>query len=85
MRTRQRWPTISRRPASATVYVNTSYNLLDKIIAEVTGKPTPDVLAARIFAPLGMTASAMPTATSTGALRGYGWSAEAGRYEDKTY
>lgn len=72
-------------PDTATVYVNVNYNILDRIIAEVTGAPTPEVVAERIFEPLEMTASAMPTATALpGPLRGYGWNAAAGAYEDKT-
>ncbi|MBA3324124.1 MAG: beta-lactamase family protein [Rhodobacteraceae bacterium] len=72
-------------PDAETVYVNTNFNMLDEIIARVTGQATPDVMAARIFAPLGMAASEMPAATELpGPLRGYGWNAAAGRYEDKT-
>jgi D-alanyl-D-alanine carboxypeptidase len=74
-----------KTPDSETVYTNLNYILLDKIIAAVTGEPTPAVLEARIFAPLGMTASELPTGTDLpGPLRGYGWNAQTGEYEDKT-
>ena len=72
-------------PDGATVYVNVNFLLLDRIVAEVTGTTTAEALAARVFAPLGMTDTAYPTGTDVpGPLRGYGWSAARGAFEDKT-
>jgi D-alanyl-D-alanine carboxypeptidase len=62
-----------------------NFILLDKIIAAVTGQPTATVLKARIYEPLGMTASALPTGPELpGPLRGYGWNAGTKAFEDKT-
>jgi len=72
-------------PDVETVYVNMNFILLDKIVAAVTGAPTAEALAARVFKPLAMSASELPEASALpGALRGYGWNAEAKVYEDKT-
>lgn len=72
-------------PGVETAYVNMNFILLDRIIAEVTGAPTAEALAARIFEPLGMGASLMPaTSELPGPLRGYGWNAATEAYEDKT-
>jgi D-alanyl-D-alanine carboxypeptidase len=72
-------------PDSATVYVNLNFILLDRIIAAVAGTPTATVLKARIYDPLGMTASELPDGPELpGPLHGYGWNAATGAYEDKT-
>ena len=65
-------------PDVETIYVNMNFILLDKIIAAVTGAPTSEALQARVFGPLGMTASELPEASALpGPLRGYGWNAAA--------
>lgn len=72
-------------PDSATVYVNMNYLLLDRIVSLTTGQSTAAVLKARIFDPLGMTASELPEAPGLpGPLHGYGWNPATGAYEDKT-
>jgi D-alanyl-D-alanine carboxypeptidase len=42
-------------------YSNTNYVLIGLIIQKVTGKPLAEVVRERIFEPLGMSASSMPT------------------------
>lgn len=72
-------------PGVETVYVNTNFLLLDRIVAAVTGAPTAEALQDRLFGPLGMAASELPEASALrGSLRGYGWNAAAQAYEDKT-
>lgn len=72
-------------PGGAATYINLNYMLLDRIVSAVDGRPTLEVLAARVFEPLGMTNTELPTGTTLpGPLRGYGWNAGTGAFEDKT-
>ncbi len=72
-------------PDTETIYVNLNYLLLDRIISAVTGAPTREAVTARVFEPLGMTASDLPIGTELpGPLRGYGWNAATAAFEDKT-
>jgi D-alanyl-D-alanine carboxypeptidase len=72
-------------PGGKPVYVNLNFNLLDRIIEEVSGMPVPEAAEARIFGPLGMANSEIPTDTALpGQLRGYGWDAARDAFDDKT-
>lgn len=59
-------------PGQGFAYSNTNYVLLGAIVAAVTAQPFPEVLEARIFAPLGMHSSewsAHPDSTDGSAVR----------------
>jgi D-alanyl-D-alanine carboxypeptidase len=65
--------------------VNVNFNLLDRIIEAATGMTVPEAAQARIFGPLGMAQSSIPTGTELpGQLRGYGWDAARDAFDDKT-
>ena len=62
-----------------------NFILLDEIVAAVAGTPTSAVLKARVYDPLGMTASELPDGPELpGPLHGYGWNAATAAFEDKT-
>ena len=72
-------------PGEATVYANVNYLMLDRIVSAVEGRPTGEVLADRLFAPLALSASEMPEGPALrGALHGYGWNAGTKAFEDRT-
>jgi len=62
-------------PGDKAAYSNTNYILLGMLIEAVSGEPYGDFLAARIFAPLGMTATTYlaPGIRVAGLAMGYEW------------
>ena len=72
-------------PGTLTIYTNVNFVMLEKIIEVAGGAPAATLLADRIFRPLGMTGTFVPSGpTLPGGLHGYGWNAATGQYEDKT-
>jgi CubicO group peptidase (beta-lactamase class C family) len=69
-------------PGTAYRYSNSGYVLLGIIVARVSGMPVPDFLRARIFGPLGMTATvAHVEGSDTVPHRAYGYSPRGGGFE----
>ncbi len=72
-------------PDTVTVYTNGNFLLLEKIAEAAGGAASPELLEQRVFAPLGLQETLMPTGPELpGPLRGYGWDAAAGRFDDRT-
>ena len=72
-------------PNQKTVYANVNFYLLQEIVQKVSGQDFGTRITQRILQPLGMTNSLYPTGnTLPGELRGYGWNARSGTFEDKT-
>lgn len=54
-------------PRTKWSYSNTGYTLLARVVEKVSGQPLPDLLAARVFGPLGMHATiGAPAGAATG-------------------
>lgn len=78
----KRQKTTKFAPGSKWAYSNSGYVLLGLIVEKVSGKPFPDFLHDRIFAPLGMTATvAYVRGKNSVANRAFGHSLEAGAWK----
>jgi len=72
-------------PDQKTKYTNVNYNILEVIIEKVTGRDISAQITRSILKPLGMRNSLYPIDRHLpGKLRGYGWNAQTGEFEDKT-
>jgi D-alanyl-D-alanine carboxypeptidase len=72
-------------PGRATIYTNVNFVMLGHIMEVAGGAPAETQLRERVFKPLGMNATLVPSGPELpGGLRGYGWNAEVKKYDDKT-
>lgn len=72
-------------PDEKTVYINTNYVLLERIVQKVSGQDMDTFLAENVFIPLGMTETFYATEPGLpGLLHGYSWDADAGAFRDMT-
>jgi CubicO group peptidase (beta-lactamase class C family) len=77
----ERQPRAKFAPGASWAYSNSAYVVLGLIVAKVSGKPFPEFLRDRIFAPLGMTRTlAFVNGKNTVPDRAYGHSRRDGRF-----